>query len=73
MPLGDRTGPTGRGRMTGRGAGFCSGNNQPGYRSPGRAYRGRRTGYAIRRTAGIGRFNAYPAPGPNIFHNGPPR
>ena len=31
MPRGDRTGPEGMGPMTGRGAGFCVGNNAPGY------------------------------------------
>ena len=29
MPRGDRTGPEGRGPMTGRGAGYCSGNDEP--------------------------------------------
>jgi len=38
MPNGDRTGPEGRGSKTGRGAGYCSGNKQPGNQSglPGR-------------------------------------
>jgi len=27
MPAGDRTGPNGKGSMTGRGAGVCAGNN----------------------------------------------
>ena len=31
MPQGDRTGPAGRGPMTGRGRGFCSGFEQPGF------------------------------------------
>ena len=31
MPRGDRTGPDGRGPMTGRRMGFCTGNNSPGY------------------------------------------
>ena len=31
MPGGDRTGPEGRGPMTGRGAGYCAGYNVPGY------------------------------------------
>lgn len=35
MPRGDRTGPMGMGSMTGRGAGFCSGNTVPGYMNPG--------------------------------------
>ena len=31
MPRGDRTGPSGMGPMTGRGAGFCTGNTAPGF------------------------------------------
>lgn len=34
MPLGDGTGPNGLGAMTGRGAGFCTGSNNPGYLNP---------------------------------------
>lgn len=30
MPRGDRSGPMGLGSMTGRGAGFCTGNTVPG-------------------------------------------
>jgi len=35
MPGGDRTGPEGRGPKTGRGAGYCAGNDQPGFTEPG--------------------------------------
>ncbi len=35
MPGGDRTGPAGAGARTGRGAGFCSGSGQPGWKSTG--------------------------------------
>ena len=31
MPRGDRTGPMGQGSMTGRAAGFCAGNDKPGF------------------------------------------
>ena len=31
MPGGDRTGPRGMGSGTGRGAGYCSGSDEPGY------------------------------------------
>jgi len=31
MPQGDRTGPIGQGSITGRGLGFCSGYDTPGY------------------------------------------
>ncbi len=34
MPAGDRTGPMGRGPMTGRGAGYCGGSGMPGYANP---------------------------------------
>ncbi len=35
MPRGDATGPGGMGPMTGRGAGYCSGNDAPGFATPG--------------------------------------
>jgi hypothetical protein len=35
MPGGDRTGPLGRGPMTGRLAGFCASYQNPGYANPG--------------------------------------
>lgn len=35
MPGGDRTGPMGRGPMTGRRLGYCTGYNEPGYANPG--------------------------------------
>ena len=35
MPAGDRTGPSGYGPMTGRGAGFCTGHGAPGYVNAG--------------------------------------
>ncbi|MEA2062906.1 MAG: DUF5320 domain-containing protein [Gemmatimonadota bacterium] len=34
MPGGDRTGPMGQGPMTGRAAGYCTGNPVPGYTNP---------------------------------------
>jgi len=34
MPRGDRTGPTGMGPMTGRGAGYCAGYSVPGFANP---------------------------------------
>lgn len=34
MPRGDRTGPLGRGPMTGRGAGYCAGYDVPGFMNP---------------------------------------
>ena len=35
MPRGDSTGPAGQGPMTGRGMGFCTGFNIPGFMNPG--------------------------------------
>jgi hypothetical protein len=35
MPAGDRTGPMGMGPMTGRGAGYCGGYDDPGWANPG--------------------------------------
>ena len=34
MPRGDRTGPQGAGSRTGRGLGYCSGYEMPGYTDP---------------------------------------
>ena len=34
MPGGDRTGPIGRGPMTGRAVGYCAGYPEPGYSNP---------------------------------------
>ncbi|MBN2169468.1 MAG: DUF5320 domain-containing protein [Actinobacteria bacterium] len=33
MPGGDRTGPSGKGPLTGRGAGYCTGSESPGFMS----------------------------------------
>ncbi|MEJ2038825.1 MAG: DUF5320 domain-containing protein [Desulfosarcinaceae bacterium] len=45
MPRGDRTGPTGMGAMTGRGAGYCSGINLSGLANPAARFgRGMGTG-----------------------------
>lgn len=40
MPGGDGTGPMGQGPRTGRGAGYCTGHDMPGYVNPlpGRGY-----------------------------------
>ncbi len=56
MPRGDKTGPNGNGPRTGRGLGYCTGNNQPGYlnndlRGTGRGF-GR--GYGFRNGGGRG-------------------
>ena len=48
MPRGDKTGPMGEGAMTGRGEGFCAGNDQPGFIS-------RSFGGGFGRGPGIGR------------------
>jgi len=72
MPRGDGTGPAGMGPMTGRAAGFCAGNNVPGYANPyiGRGFgggmgRGRGRGFrhwfyatGLPRWARFGGFNA---------------
>ena len=52
MPGGDRTGPLGMGPRTGRGAGYCSGSDAPGFVAGG-GYRGRGIGYG--RGCGFGR------------------
>lgn len=40
MPGGDRRGPSGFGPMSGRGMGYCAGNDRPGY-AAGAGFRGR--------------------------------
>jgi len=64
MPGGDRTGPSGLGSMTGRGAGYCAGYPLPGYMNPiqyrgwGRGF-GRGGGFGRGRGWGRG-FYSYP-------------
>ncbi len=57
MPFGDRTGPNGRGPMTGRQAGYCAGNTSPGYANPvgGRGFYGRDPGFGRGSGRGFGR------------------
>ncbi len=50
MPRGDKTGPAGQGPRTGRGLGYCSGFDAPGFMQPGF---GRGMGYG--RGMGLGR------------------
>lgn len=59
MPGGNRTGPVGRGPMTGRRAGYCGGYSAPGFMNPapGRGFWGRRRG------GGRGRRNWFYATG----------
>ena len=76
MARGDRRGPEGMGPMTGRGAGYCTGNSVPGYMN--KAPRGGqgsamgRSGRGMGMGRGMGRgfgFNAYPARGGNYYPN----
>jgi len=70
MPGGDRTGPAGRGPMTGRGAGFCAGYGVPEYTNPGygaggalfggRGGRGRRNRFFATGVPGWQSFAAQP-------------
>jgi|SRR6056297_2567303 len=53
MPRGDKTGPNGQGSKTGRAAGYCSGNNEPGCTTAGG--RGGMSGPGGLRGAGAGR------------------
>ncbi len=55
MPGGDRTGPLGRGPMTGRAAGRCSGFSGPGYANPDVPRYGRGFGFGRGRGRGFGR------------------
>ena len=60
MPRGDRTGPWGEGPMTGRGLGFCAGNDVPGFSYPAR---GGGWGRGFSRGAGRGWRHWYYATG----------
>lgn len=70
MPSGDRTGPLGQGSMTGKGFGFCSGNDTPGFENGfgGSGRRGGR-GFGFGRGAGgrgLGRRNLWNWPFPDL-------
>lgn len=62
MPRGDGTGPVGMGPMTGRAAGFCAGNNVPGYQNLARG-QGYGMGFGGGRSCGRGRRNRFLAGG----------
>lgn len=63
MPGGDRTGPYGAGAMTGRGAGYCGGNDAPGWTTGAPGYgRGGGFGGGFGRGRGAG-WTAMDAPG----------
>ena len=68
MPGGDRTGPTGRGPMTGRSEGYCAGYPEPGYTNPGYGRglgRGQGKGFGRGywgRGRGFWRRDSYPEP-----------
>ena len=53
MPGGDRTGPIGRGPMTGRALGYCTGSGSPGFTKEG--FRGRGVGFGRNFGRGQGR------------------
>lgn len=58
MPRGDRTGPGGMGSRTGRGLGYCSGANAPGFANPAPGFgmgRGGGAGRGMGRGGGFGR------------------
>ena len=87
MPAGDGTGPAGMGPRTGRGMGYCSGYDAPGWANPGpgrgfygggtfggRGIRGGRwSGYGAGRGGGWGWRHQYYATGlPRWARRGPP-
>jgi uncharacterized protein DUF5320 len=64
MPRGDRTGPAGMGPMTGRGFGYCSGYDAPGFVTASGPGRGMAWGYGGARGRGgyglgMGRARGY--------------
>ena len=77
MPLGDKTGPRGKGPKTGRGAGFCNLNELPGYLNPrinkGRKGRGLGAGPSrggLGRGRGTGTSSSYSSR--SLWSDGPP-
>ena len=58
MPRGDKTGPNGNGPKTGRGLGYCTGNNLPGFENSTATY-GRGNGFGNHFGNGYGRRNGY--------------
>lgn len=69
MPRGDRTGPTGAGPRTGRGAGYCAGYDNPGSINRNTGYgRGFIRGGRYSRCGGRGWRNRYYATG--VHHRG---
>ena len=54
MPRGDRSGPSGEGPNTGRGMGYCTGNDHPGFMNA-ISNRGRRYGWGFHGGPGYGR------------------
>ncbi|MCK5309338.1 MAG: DUF5320 domain-containing protein, partial [Thermoplasmata archaeon] len=63
MPRGNRTGPWGDGPMSGRGAGYCAGNDRPGFANSGRGYgRGMGFGQEFGRGRGMGYGPGYREP-----------
>ncbi len=64
MPYGDRTGPEGRGSLTGRRAGYCAGNDRPGSYENGFGF-GAGRGFGLGRGRGrgggrgFGRFSGF--------------
>jgi hypothetical protein len=76
MPAGDRTGPWGLGSRTGRGFGFCSGYQAPGFMAAGpgfgRGYgRGLGLGRGFGRGPGLGRGRGFRHPGAWGFWGSP--
>jgi len=66
MPRGDGRGPAGAGPMTGRGAGFCTGNGVPGFLNRAASFFGGRN--AAGRGRGCGRGGFYGRG--NVFGSG---
>jgi hypothetical protein len=62
MPAGDRKGPEGKGPRSGRGSGYCSGSDKPGYQDaqPGRGL-GKGTGSGSGRGRGRRSWRRPPA------------
>lgn len=70
MPYGDRRGPFGEGPRSGRGLGYCSGYDSPGYLRTGRSFLGGRcSGFFGRGRGWRNMFYATGLPGWARFNN----
>ncbi len=72
MPRGNRTGPMGAGPMTGRRAGYCAGNDMPGFNNTAALRQGAGCGFGGSGRGWRNMFYATGLRGWQRFNNPPP-